>query len=42
MMTNNPFAVLAETIPSVFLQGFVITMLALIIIGTVIQMWFEI
>ena len=38
MMTNNPFAVLAETIPSVFLQGFVITMLALILIGTVIQM----
>ena len=37
-MTNNPFAVLAETIPSVVLQGFVITMLALIIIGTVIQM----
>ena len=37
-MTNNPFAALTETIPSLFLQGFVITMLALIVIGTVIQM----
>ena len=27
MMTNNQFAVLSETVPSVFLQGFVITML---------------
>ena len=38
MMSINPFAVLSESIPSVLLQGFVIAMLALIVIGTIIQM----
>ena len=37
MMTNNPFAVLAESIPSIFLQSFVIIMVAFVIIGTLID-----
>jgi hypothetical protein len=38
MMSVNPYSVLAETIPSVFIQGFVLLMLVLIFLGTVIQM----
>ena len=38
MMYVNPFATLAETVPSVYLQGFVIIMLGLIFFGTIIQM----
>ena len=37
MMSNNPFAVLAENVPSIFLQSFVIVMVALVIIGTLID-----
>ena len=37
MMTNNPFAVLAESVPSIFLQSFVIIMVAFVIIGTPID-----
>ena len=38
MMSNNPFSTLAETVPSVYMQGFVLIMFALIVLGTVIQM----
>ena len=38
MMSINPFAVLSESIPSILLQGFVLAMFALIVIGTIIQM----
>ena len=38
MFTINPFAVLSETIPSIFLQSFVILMVGLIIVGTVMDM----
>ena len=38
MMFINPFAVLSETVPSIFLKGFVLFVLALIFLGTVIQM----
>ena len=37
-MTINPYAILAESIPSAVIQGFVLVMLALIFFGTVIQM----
>ena len=37
MFTTNPFAVLSETIPSIFLQSFVVVMIGLIIIGTVMD-----
>ena len=38
MMSSNPYSILAETVPSAFIQGFVLLMLALIFFGTVIQM----
>ena len=38
MMTVNPYTTLAESVPSVVIQGFVLIMLALIFFGTVIQM----
>ena len=38
MMSSNPYSILAETVPSVLIQGFVLLMLALIFFGTVIQM----
>ena len=38
MMTVNPYATLAESVPSTLIQGFVLVMLALIFFGTVIQM----
>jgi hypothetical protein len=37
-MSSNPYSILAETVPSVLIQGFVLLMLALIFFGTVIQM----
>ena len=37
MMSINPFAILAESIPSVLIQGFVIIMVSLVIIGTLID-----
>ena len=37
MFTTNPFAVLSSTVPSIALQGFVLLMLALIIIGTLMD-----
>ena len=38
MMSINPYAVLAETVPSTFIQSFVLLMFALIFFGTIIQM----
>ena len=38
MMSINPYSALAETVPSVLIQGFVLLMLVLILFGTVIQM----
>ena len=37
-MSTNPYSILAESVPSVFIQGFVLLMLALIFFGTAIQM----
>ena len=37
MISINPFSVLAETISPFILQGFVIIMIALVIIGTLID-----
>ena len=38
MFNTNPFSVLAETIPSIAMQGFILAMIILIVLGTVIQM----
>ena len=38
MLTTNPFAILAETIPMIAIQSFVIIMVGLIILGTVMDM----
>jgi len=38
MMSTNPYSVLSESVPSTFIQGFVLLMLLLILLGTVIQM----
>ncbi|MDC0215465.1 adenylyl-sulfate reductase [Candidatus Pelagibacter sp.] len=37
MFTINPFATLAETIPSIVLQSFVFVMVALVIVGTLVD-----
>ena len=37
MFTTNPFSILAETVPSIALQSFVIAMVALVIIGTLVD-----
>jgi hypothetical protein len=37
MITNNPFATLSEIVPSLAMQGFLITMVALALIGTLID-----
>ena len=37
MFTTNPFAVLSSTVPSIALQAFVVVMLALVIIGTMMD-----
>jgi len=39
MMTNNPFSVLAESIPSIFIQAFVVIMVVLVIIGTLVDIF---
>ena len=38
MMSISPFSALAESISPSVIQGFVLAMLALIVIGTVVQM----
>ena len=38
MFTTNPFATLAETIPMMAIQSFVIIMVGLVILGTVLDM----
>jgi hypothetical protein len=38
MMSLNPYSILAETVPAIFIQFFVLLMLGLILFGTVIQM----
>ena len=37
MITNNPFSTLSEIVPPIFMQGFLITMVALVAIGTLID-----
>ena len=37
MITSNPFAELSVIVPSILMQLFVITMIALVIIGTVMD-----
>ena len=38
MFTTNPFSVLAETVPSIVMQGFVVLMILLIVTGTLLDM----
>ena len=38
MFTSNPFYILAESIAPIFMQIFVILMIALIVVGTVMDM----
>ena len=38
MIETNPFAMLSETIPVFVMQGFLLAMLALILLGTIVQM----
>ena len=38
MFTTNPFSILAETIPMIAIQSFVIIMVGLVILGTVLDM----
>jgi len=38
MMSINPFSILAETVSPLTIQIFVLAMIALIVVGTVIQM----
>ena len=37
MFTTNPFSVLAETVPSIVMQGFVVLMILLILTGTLLD-----
>ena len=37
MFTTNPFSVLAETVPSFVMQGFVVLMILLIVTGTLLD-----
>ena len=37
MLTTNPFSILVETVPPIALQSFVIVMVALVIIGTLVD-----
>ena len=37
MLTTNPFSVLAETIPSIVMQGFVVLMVLLVVTGTLLD-----
>ena len=38
MFNTNPFSVLAEIIPPIAMQGFIVAMIILIALGTIIQM----
>ena len=38
MFTSNPYYILTESIPPIFMQIFVILMIALIVVGTVMDM----
>ena len=38
MINTNPFAILSETVPVMIMQGFILAMLALILLGTIVQM----
>ena len=38
MLSNNPFSILADTVPTVAMQYFIIAMVLLIAVGTIIQM----
>ena len=38
MLNNNPFSILAETIPPLAMQGFIIAMILLIAFGTIMDM----
>ena len=38
MLSNNPFSILAETVPTIAMQGFIIAMVVLIAVGTIVQM----
>ena len=37
MITNNPFALLSEIVPSIAMQVFLITMIGLVIVGTLVD-----
>jgi hypothetical protein len=37
MFTNNPFSTLSEIVPAIFMQGFLLAMIALVVIGTLID-----
>ena len=37
MISINPFAVLAETVPPIFMQWFVIVMAILVVVGTLLD-----
>ena len=38
MLETNPFSILSETVPALVMQGFIISMIILIALGTIIQM----
>ena len=37
MITNNPFATLSEIVPAIAMQGFVIAMAALTLVGVLVD-----
>ena len=37
MLSTNPFLILAETVPPIFMQWFVIVMAILVVVGTLID-----
>ena len=37
MLVTNPFSVLAETVPSILMQGFVVLMILFIVFGTLLD-----
>ena len=37
MITNNPFATLSEIVSPIAMQGFLISMIALVLIGTLVD-----
>ena len=38
MLSNNPFSILANSVPPIAMQYFIIAMILLIVVGTIIQM----